>query len=56
MKSVNADLDVSCNSTVIVDVPGRLEGEASQYAQVFLAVDPQVNRIKVNEYASIQPK
>jgi hypothetical protein len=52
----DAVVQASCDSTVIVDVPGRMEGEASQHAQVFFAGSPAVNHIEVNEFASVQPK
>ena len=50
-----ATLETSCNSTVILDVPGHIEGEAPQHAQVFFAGSPAVNLIEVYEYASVQP-
>lgn len=51
-----ASLEVSCNSTVSVDVAGRLEVDASQHAQVRFGGQPAVKAFAVHEYASVQPK
>ena len=50
----DAMLQISCASTVVVNVPGQLEGEASQNAKIIFAGSPAENRIEVKEFASIQ--
>lgn len=55
-ESKDAALDVSCNSTIIVEVPGRLEVEASQYAQVYFTGNPVAKVLAVYEFASVQAR
>ncbi|MGW8226015.1 MAG: GIN domain-containing protein, partial [Anaerolineales bacterium] len=52
----DAALEVSCNSTVVVNVAGRLETEASQHAQVTFAGDPAVKVFNVHESATVKSK
>ncbi len=52
----NAVLELSCVSTAIVHVDGRLDVDASQNSQVYFLGQPGSSEIKVYEQASAQPK
>lgn len=55
-RSVDAALEVSCNSTSVVNVAGKLDVDASQYSQVFYTGGPASIVREVNESAYVGPK
>ena len=55
-ETVDAQLDVSCASKVILGAAGQLVGDASQNAQVFYAGEPALHQFKVHEFASLQSR
>ena len=52
----DAALEVSCNSTSVVNVAGMLDADASQYSQVFYIGSPTSVLREVNESAYVGPK
>jgi hypothetical protein len=52
----DAALQVACNSIVAVNVAGRLQADAAQYAQVYFAGKPSVRSLNVHENAFVQPR
>jgi hypothetical protein len=52
----DAALQVACNSIVAVNVAGRLQADAAQYAQVYFAGKPSIRSLNVHENAFVQPR
>lgn len=52
----DATLQVSCSSTVIVNVTGKLDGDTAQNARGYLVGYPELNYLSVHENASLAPK
>jgi hypothetical protein len=52
----DATLKVSCNSTSVVNVAGKLDVDASQYAKVFYTNNPASIIGDVNESAFLGPQ
>jgi hypothetical protein len=55
-RAKDAALEVSCNSTSVVNVAGKLDVDASQYSQVFYTGGPTSIVRKVNESGYVGPK
>jgi len=55
-EAVNATLDVSCASTAVVNVDGKMDVDASQSAHVYTVDQPASGEMTANESASIQPR
>jgi len=55
-KTVDAQLEVSCASKVILGAAEQLVGDASQHAQVFYSGKPALQQFKVQEFASLQSR
>lgn len=52
----DAEVDASCNSTVLLNLAGKLIADASQYARVTYRGQPDLNGVETVESASVRPE
>lgn len=52
----DAEIAASCASTVVVDIKGRLTGEASQHARIYYRGNPDVDEFVMAEWGTVRPE